>query len=251
MNDLYGVLELARGAPAEEIKANYRRLAMKWHPDRNGGSREAEERFKLISEAYAVLSDESKRRDYDAYLDGGGSAAPGRAASGAYGPAGGNAQDPFGFGGFSGIDPEAFAGAFAEAFGFAGFSGFSFFSKEEASSMFMREMQELASELTMRNVGWREIAGELERRGCPAEAASSIAFQVEERRKAAIRGNARGAFVRAALSGLFGLVLLRGFGGFGLGLFGLAGLVMLLSGAYNLVRALYFLATGNAPRRIA
>jgi curved DNA-binding protein CbpA len=246
MNDLYGVLELGRGAAADEIKANYRRLAMKWHPDRNGGSREAEERFKLISEAYAVLSDDSKRREYDMYLDSGGRAAGG-ATAGAYGPGGGYAQDPFGFGAFAGMDPAAFA----EAFGFAGFSAFSFFSKEEASSMFMREMQELASELTLRNVGWREIAIELERRGCPAELSSKIAFQVEERRKAAIRGNARGAFVRSALSGLFGLILLRGFGGLGFGLFGLAGLVMLLSGAYNLIRALYFIATGNAPKTIA
>jgi curved DNA-binding protein CbpA len=243
MNDLYGVLELGRGASADEIKANYRRLAMKWHPDRNGGSRESEERFKLISEAYAVLSDDSKRRDYDAYLDSGGRAAEGGVRGGAaegFGPFGFE-----GFEGFAGFDPAAFA----QAFGFAGFSGFSFFTKEEASSMFMREMQELASELTLRNVGWREIAAELEKRGCPADEAAKVALQVEERRKAAVRGNARGAFVRAALSGLFGIILLRGFGGFGL--FGLAGLVMLLSGAYNLIRALYFLATGNAPRTLA
>jgi hypothetical protein len=240
MNDLYGVLELGRGASADEIKANYRRLAMKWHPDRNSGSRESEERFKLISEAYAVLSDESKRRGYDAYLDSGGRAADGRPSPGAYG-----GEGAFGFEGFAGFDPAAFA----EAWGFSGFSGFSFFTKEEASSMFMREMMELASELTMRNVGWREVAAELEGRGCPADAASRIALQVEERRKAAIRGTARPYFVRSVLSGLFGLLLIRGFGGFGL--FGLLGLVMLLSGAYNLIRALYFMATGNAPRTIA
>lgn len=236
MNDLYGVLELDRGAAAEQVKANYRRLAMKWHPDRNSGSREAEERFKLVSEAYAVLSDPSKRSQYDAYLDGGGFA-EGRPEGGAYGPAGAY--------GFEGFDPAAFA----EAWGFSRFSGFSFFTKEEASSMFIREMMELASELTMRNVGWREVAAELERRGCPAEDASRIALQIEERRKAAIRGTARPYFVRSALSGLFGLLMLRGLMGFGL--FGLIGLVMLLSGAYNLIRALYFLATGNAPRRIA
>jgi len=242
MNDLYGVLELSRGATADEIKANYRRLAMKWHPDRNSGSREAEERFKLISEAYAVLSDESKRRDYDAYLDGGPRYAAGRPSPGAYGASG-----PYGAEGFDGFAE----GVFGDAWGFSGFAGFSFFSKEEASSMFMREMLELASELTMRNVGWREVAVELERRGCPSDLASKIALQIEERRKAAIRGTARPYFVRSALSGLFGLLLVRGFGWVGFGLFGMIGLVMLLSGAYNLVRALYFLATGNAPRMIA
>lgn len=238
MQDLYGVLELDRGASAEQIKASYRRLAMKWHPDRNAGSREAEERFKLISEAYAVLSDESKRRDYDAYLDGGG-------AYGARQPGYGQSESD-GFGPFGASAEDFFGGAFSDGWGFSGFAGFSFFTKEEAATMFMREMLELASELTMRNVGWREIAAELERRGCPSDVAQRISIQIEERRKAAIRRTATPYFIRSALSGFFGFLLVRAGGIFGL--FGLIGLVMFLSGVYNLARALYFLATGNAPR---
>ena len=63
--DYYTVLGVRRGASAEDIKKAYRRLAVHWHPDRNPGSRLAEERFKAIAEAYAVLSSAIKRRQYD------------------------------------------------------------------------------------------------------------------------------------------------------------------------------------------
>jgi DnaJ-class molecular chaperone len=63
--DYYSVLGLGRQASIEEIKKAYRRLARQWHPDRNPGSRQAEERFKSIAEAYAVLSSAAKRRQYD------------------------------------------------------------------------------------------------------------------------------------------------------------------------------------------
>ena len=63
--DYYTLLGVPRKAGNEEIKKAYRRLAVQWHPDRNPGSRLAEERFKAIAEAYAVLSSPLKRRQYD------------------------------------------------------------------------------------------------------------------------------------------------------------------------------------------
>ncbi len=63
----YEILEVERNASDEEIKKNYRRLAMQFHPDRNPGDKEAEERFKEAAEAYEVLSDPQKRSIYDQY----------------------------------------------------------------------------------------------------------------------------------------------------------------------------------------
>jgi molecular chaperone DnaJ len=65
--DYYNILGVSRDATQEEIKRAYRRLALKYHPDRNPGNKEAEEKFKEISEAYEVLSDPEKRAIYDAY----------------------------------------------------------------------------------------------------------------------------------------------------------------------------------------
>ncbi|MBL8763964.1 MAG: molecular chaperone DnaJ [Phycisphaerae bacterium] len=63
--DYYEILGVERGADAEEIKRAYRRLAMKYHPDRNPGDAEAEVRFKEAAEAYEVLADEGTRKIYD------------------------------------------------------------------------------------------------------------------------------------------------------------------------------------------
>jgi len=63
----YETLNLSKNATAEEIKSAYRKLAMKYHPDRNPGNKDAEEKFKEISAAYEVLSDENKRREYDMF----------------------------------------------------------------------------------------------------------------------------------------------------------------------------------------
>lgn len=63
--DLYEILGVASDATEEEIKKAYRKLARKYHPDVNPGDKEAEERFKEISEAYDILSDPKKRREYD------------------------------------------------------------------------------------------------------------------------------------------------------------------------------------------
>ena len=65
--DYYEILGVSRTATKAEIKKAYRRLAMKYHPDRNPGDKEAEEKFKLINEAYQVLSDDEKRAIYDRY----------------------------------------------------------------------------------------------------------------------------------------------------------------------------------------
>lgn len=65
--DYYEVLGVSRGCSQEELKRAYRKLAMQYHPDRNNGDKAAEERFKEIGEAYAVLSDPGKRQRYDAY----------------------------------------------------------------------------------------------------------------------------------------------------------------------------------------
>ncbi len=81
MADFYDVLGVARGASDDEIKKAYRKLAMQWHPDRNQGSAESEERFKALTEAYDVLRDPNKRAVYDRYgeagLQGGGAGAGG------------------------------------------------------------------------------------------------------------------------------------------------------------------------------
>jgi molecular chaperone DnaJ len=63
--DLYKVLEVSKEAPQDEIRRSYRRLARKYHPDANPGDREAEERFKEIQQAYEILSEPEKRREYD------------------------------------------------------------------------------------------------------------------------------------------------------------------------------------------
>jgi len=65
--DYYEILGVSRNATKVEIKKAYRKLAMKYHPDKNPGDKEAEEKFKLINEAYQVLSDDEKRAIYDKY----------------------------------------------------------------------------------------------------------------------------------------------------------------------------------------
>jgi curved DNA-binding protein len=65
--DYYKLLGLEKRATAEDIKKAYRKLALKWHPDKNPNNKAAEEKFKKISEAYAVLSDAKKREEYDTF----------------------------------------------------------------------------------------------------------------------------------------------------------------------------------------
>lgn len=65
--DYYEILGVSKTSSAEEIKKAYRKMALKYHPDRNQGDKEAEENFKKVNEAYQVLSDEQKRANYDRY----------------------------------------------------------------------------------------------------------------------------------------------------------------------------------------
>ena len=69
--DYYEVLGVKKDSPAQDIKKAYRKLAMKYHPDKNKGDKAAEEKFKKISEAYAVLSDPEKRKQFDTFGESG------------------------------------------------------------------------------------------------------------------------------------------------------------------------------------
>ncbi|MCQ2056712.1 MAG: molecular chaperone DnaJ [Bacteroidaceae bacterium] len=111
--DYYEVLEVSKTATADEIKKAYRKLAIKYHPDKNPGDKEAEEKFKEAAEAYGVLSDPDKRAKYDQFgFDG---------LNGASGFGGG------GFGG-QGMSMDDIFSMFGDIFGggggFGGFGGF-------------------------------------------------------------------------------------------------------------------------------
>ncbi len=102
MSDYYEILGISRDSTADEIRSAYRKLALKYHPDKNPGNEEAEDRFKEISHAYEVLSDPRKKTRYDQF---------GEAAF----------EPGAGFGGFGFHDPsdifrEVFGGAFGDLF---------------------------------------------------------------------------------------------------------------------------------------
>ncbi len=108
--DYYEVLGVSKNADATEIKKAYRKLALKYHPDKNPGDKEAEEKFKEAAEAYDVLSNEEKRRRYDQF----GHAGVGGAGQGGFG--GGMSMDDI----FS-----QFGDIFGSFGNFGGFGGFS------------------------------------------------------------------------------------------------------------------------------
>lgn len=122
--DYYEVLGLEKSATAEEIKKAYRKTALKYHPDRNPGDKEAEEKFKEAAEAYSVLSDPEKRQRYDQF---GHAGVDGSAGAGGFGGSGMSMEDIFSqfgdlFGGF---------GSFG---GFGGFGGGGFSSSRSRGS---------------------------------------------------------------------------------------------------------------------
>src|SRR5246500_6005071 len=93
--DYYEVLGIDRKASTEELKKAYRKLAVKYHPDKNPGDSTAEEKFKEIGEAYEVLMDPNKRAAYDQF--GHAAFSPGAAAGRGGGFGGGGFHDPFDF----------------------------------------------------------------------------------------------------------------------------------------------------------
>lgn len=109
--DYYEVLGVDRNASADEIKKAYRKLAIKYHPDKNPGNKEAEEKFKEAAEAYSVLSDADKKARYDQF--------------GHAGVEGAGPDFSGGFGNLNDILNDLFGGAFGGGFGgFSGFGGF-------------------------------------------------------------------------------------------------------------------------------
>jgi molecular chaperone DnaJ len=103
--DYYEILGLQKGASDDEIKKGFRKLAIKYHPDKNQGDKEAEEKFKEINEAYQVLSDPQKKAQYDQY-----------------GTADFNGGGGFDAGGFDFSDVGGFGDIFESFFGGGGFS---------------------------------------------------------------------------------------------------------------------------------
>lgn len=109
--DYYEVLGVDKGADAQSLKKAYRKLAMKYHPDRNPGDSEAEEKFKEINEAYEVLSDDTKRANYDQF---------GHEGVNGQGGFGGQGFGGQGFGGFEDIFGDIFGDMFGGGGGFGG-----------------------------------------------------------------------------------------------------------------------------------
>src|SRR5574344_1019035 len=116
--DYYEVLGVTKGASAEEIKKAYRKMALKYHPDKNPGDKQAEENFKEAAEAYDVLSNPDKKARYDQFGHAGMNAGGG---GGGFSGAGFSMEDIFSQ--FGDIFGGHFGGGFSSFGGFGGFDG--------------------------------------------------------------------------------------------------------------------------------
>src|SRR5579871_5266418 len=114
--DYYETLGVKRDASDNEIKSAYRKLARQYHPDRNPGDKQAETKFKEVQEAYDVLSDKTKRAQYDRF----GAAGPGAFRDFTGGAGGPEFQWGPGPGGFQEMDPRQAADLFRQFFGGGG-----------------------------------------------------------------------------------------------------------------------------------
>lgn len=110
--DYYSVLGVDRNVSAEDLKKAYRKLAMKYHPDRNPGDKKAEDQFKELNEAYDVLSDSKKREMYNQFGFAGQSS-----GFGGFGGFGGAGASAGGYRSNSGPDPDSFQDIFGDIFG--------------------------------------------------------------------------------------------------------------------------------------
>lgn len=134
--DYYEVLGVSKTATPDEIKKAYRKIAIKYHPDRNPGNKEAEEKFKEAAEAYDVLSNDEKRQKYDQFGHSMGQGFPGGGGGGFYSSGGMSMEDIFSqFG-------DIFGGGFG---GFGGFGGATGGSRSRA-----RQRQRRGSDLRIR-----------------------------------------------------------------------------------------------------
>ncbi len=191
--DYYEVLGIERGASDEEIKKAYRQLAMKWHPDKNPGNKEAEERFKEVAEAYEVLRDPEKRQRYDRF---------GHAASAPYGGGTGGFQE---YGGFDLADALR---AFMRDFGSGG--GFGDIFEERAQRSGPRERRgnslELRLPLTLEEIatGVEKVVKIRHMRACGT--CSGSGARVGTKRKACLVCHGSGQ-VRVVQRSIFGQLI--------------------------------------------
>lgn len=163
----YELLHVPKDASSTEIRSSYRRLAMRWHPDKNPNNSKAEEIFKQVSEAYAVLSNPTKRQEYD---------------------------------NFNRYSPGDASNATSTSF-------HPNFNAYDSSEMFLQEMLVFAYELTSQNIKWSKIVPELCKKGCPHTIAVRIAQKVETVRKQQVRGMAAKAMMRAIFELIGGAIL--------------------------------------------